>query len=60
MNAFLNNLSINSSCLDCQFNTLPRVADISLADFWGVDNYNKELNDNKGLSLIILNNKKSV
>lgn len=59
MNAFLNNLSINSSCLKCQFNTIPRIADISLADFWGVDNYKKELNDNKGLSLILINNSKA-
>ena len=58
MNAFLGNLSINSSCLKCQFNTIPRIADISLADFWGVDNYKKELNDNKGLSLILINNNK--
>lgn len=58
MNAFLNNLSINFSCLNCQFNTIPRIADISLADFWGVDSYKKELNDNKGLSLILINNDK--
>ena len=56
MNAFLANLSLNSSCLNCQFNKLPRVADLSLADFWGVDIYKKELNDNKGLSLILVNN----
>ena len=59
MNAFLNNLSINFSCLNCQFNTIPRIADISLADFWGVDSYKKELNDNKGLSLILINNSKA-
>ena len=59
MNAFLGNLSINSSCLNCQFNTIPRIADISLADFWGVDNYKKKLNDNKGLSLILINNSKA-
>lgn len=58
MNAFLNNLSINSSCLNCEFNTLPRVADLSLADFWGVDECDKSLNDNKGTSIILVNNDK--
>lgn len=56
--AFLSNLSINLSCLNCKFNTLPRVADISLADFWGVDEYDSALNNNEGLSLIIINNDK--
>lgn len=58
MRAFLSNLSINESCLQCQFNKLPRVADLSLADFWGVDEYDKTLNDNKGLSLILINTEK--
>ena len=58
MKAFLSNLSINTSCLNCHFNKLPRVADLSLADFWGVDEYNKTLNDKKGLSLLLINSGK--
>ena len=60
MKAFLSNLSINDSCLQCQFNRLPRMADLSLADFWGVDEYDKTLNDNKGLSLILINSEKGI
>ena len=58
MKAFLNNLSINDSCLNCQFNKLPRVADLTMADFWGVDDYDKTLNDNKGLSIVLINSEK--
>ena len=58
MRTFLSNLSINYSCLSCQFNKLPRVADLSLADFWGVDEYDKSMNDNKGLSLVLINSDK--
>lgn len=58
MKLFLNNLNINTSCLNCQFNDFPRVADITLGDFWGVDNYDKSLNNNKGLSVIIINSDK--
>ena len=54
--AFLSNLSINNACLDCQFNKIPRIADITIADFWGVDNYDKSLNNGKGLSIILINN----
>lgn len=49
------NLYIRSSCGDCKFNTLPRQADITLADFWGIQ---KELDDDKGTSLILINSNK--
>lgn len=52
---FLNNLNINDSCLNCKFNGFPRVADITIGDFWGVDEYDKTMNDNKGLSIVLLN-----
>lgn len=55
---FLNNLNINNSCLNCQFNGFPRVADITIGDFWGVDEYDKTINDNKGLSIVLLNSSK--
>lgn len=46
------NLYIRPSCSDCHFNGLPRQADITLADFWGI---NEELDDDKGTSLILIN-----
>lgn len=52
------NLSLNTSCVNCQFNKIPRVADITIGDFWGVDEYDESLNDKKGLSIILINNKK--
>ena len=58
MRAFLSNLSINTSCLNCQFNKLPRIADLSIADFWGVNDYDESLNDEKGISLVLINSKK--
>ena len=58
MQAFLSNLSINDSCLNCQFNKLPRIADLSLGDFWGVDKYDQSMNDNKGLSIVLVNSEK--
>lgn len=58
MKAFLYNAAINTSCLDCQFNKIPRIADITIGDFWGVDEYDESLNDKKGLSIILINNEK--
>ncbi|MBR6163130.1 Coenzyme F420 hydrogenase/dehydrogenase, beta subunit C-terminal domain [bacterium] len=50
--------SSNKSCASCQFARLPRTADITIGDFWGVDDYDKTMNDGKGLSLILLNSEK--
>ena len=51
---FLHNLYLRLSCYECKYARLPRVADVSLADFWGYDGKLKEKNHNKGLSIVIL------
>lgn len=58
MKAFLFDIAINNSCLNCQFNQIPRIADITIGDFWGVDDYDSSLNDNKGTSIVLVNNEK--
>lgn len=43
------------SCFDCQFRIDQTKADITLADFWGIDRQDdKEYSDNKGVSLVIV------
>ena len=51
------NLYIRPSCGNCRFNGMPRTADITLADFWGIK---KELDDDKGTSLILINSDKGM
>ncbi len=58
MDAFLNNLCLRKSCSDCQFNKLPRQADITIGDFWGIDKFNKKYNDSRGTSVVLANNLK--
>ncbi len=42
------------SCYDCKFRIDNTKADITLADFWGIDKHGEtEYSDNKGVSLII-------
>lgn len=55
---FLKNLYLRPSCYKCNFAKLPRMADISLADFW--DYEGKLSNNNKGLSIIILSSAKGL
>ncbi len=58
MQGFLNNVYLRSSCYDCVFKTIHRKADITLADFWGVWNVLPQMNDDKGVSLVITNTQK--
>lgn len=55
---FLPNLSLNDCCFNCQFNKLPRVADITMGDFWGVEDFDPSLDDRKGTSIVLLNSPK--
>lgn len=58
MKMFLQNVILRDSCYNCNFKDLHRNSDITLADFWGVDNIMPEMNDNKGTNLVIVNSKK--
>ena len=58
MKTFLQNLSLRDSCYNCKFKKYNRLSDITLADFWGIDNIMPEMNDNKGTSLLIINSEK--
>lgn len=49
------NLYIRPCCGRCQFKGIPRKSDITLADFWGIE---KELDDDKGTSLLLINSDK--
>jgi len=46
------------SCYDCQFKGMPRKADISLADFWGIENVDASLDKDVGTSMIFINTPK--
>ena len=43
------------SCTDCQYATMERVSDITIGDFWGIENYNAKATNEKGTSVILLN-----
>ena len=58
MKAFLSELCLRPSCYDCHSKSLERESDITLADFWGVENVAPSMFDNKGTSLILVNSAK--
>ena len=46
------------SCYECKFKGYPRIADITLADFWGIEKVDRTLEKNLGTSLVMVNSKK--
>lgn len=54
------NLYIRPCCLNCNYKNFPRIADITLADFWGVGKSDSNLDPDKGTSLIMVNSLKGV
>ena len=49
------NLYIRPSCGNCHFKASPRLSDVTLADYWGIDS---EYDDDKGTSLVLINSEK--
>lgn len=55
---FLKNLCLRPSCYDCSFKKKERLSDITLADFWGIENVSPKMDDDKGTSLVVIHSKK--
>lgn len=51
-------VSLRRSCYSCKYYAGERVSDITMADFWGYNNYNPAIFDSKGLSLFMANTPK--
>lgn len=58
-NAFINNLSLRRSCYNCEYACQKRVADITIADAWGIrETQLSGINHNNGVSMIAINSAK--
>ncbi len=58
MMAFINGLSSQTACFDCRFKGLNRQSDVTLADFWGVEDLFPNIDKQGGVSLIFLHTEK--
>lgn len=58
MQLFLKSIILRESCYNCHFKSKNRKSDITLADFWGIQNVVPKMFDNKGTSLVIVNSQK--
>lgn len=60
MKGFLKNLYLRPSCYHCAARQGKSGADISIADYWGVQSIHPELDDDKGTGLVLINTKHGV
>lgn len=58
MRGFLADLYTRPSCQVCPAKQLKSGSDITLGDFWGIDSLMPEIDDDKGVSAIIINTEK--
>lgn len=54
MRGFLEDLTSRPSCANCPARNYVSGSDITLADFWHLDKYHPEWDDNKGMSLALI------
>lgn len=43
-------------CFECPYKSVMHPGDITIADYWGIENAAPEFDDNKGVSLVLVNN----
>jgi acetyltransferase-like isoleucine patch superfamily enzyme/coenzyme F420-reducing hydrogenase beta subunit len=52
------NVYCRPSCYDCKFKGFPRIADITLGDFWGIENIDTTMDNDLGTSMVLINSEK--
>ena len=58
MKLFLSDVALRESCYNCNFKLGNKYSDITLGDFWGVNNYHPDMYNKEGVSAIIINTEK--
>lgn len=46
-------IAYRACCYSCRYNSLDRLADFTVGDAWGIDQYFPEFNDDNGVSLLL-------
>lgn len=55
---FLKGTTLRPSCYACPFCSFDRPGDITIGDFWGIEDTLAEFEDEKGVSLVLVNSQK--
>jgi coenzyme F420-reducing hydrogenase beta subunit len=55
---FFSDVCLRKSCYQCKFKGLKQDSDITLGDFWGIHEYDLDMFDNKGTSIVLTHSPK--
>lgn len=58
MKAFLNNMTLRPSCYHCIAKNCSSGSDITMADYWGIQNVLPQMDDDNGTSLVLVHSSK--
>ena len=58
-NLFYGHMALRPSCYECPYKSIMHPGDITIADYWGIEKAAPEFDDNKGVSLVLVNNEKA-
>lgn len=58
MKGFLKGITINEGCYSCKTKKFSSFSDLTLGDYWGAEILEKSIDDNKGISAVIVHSKK--
>lgn len=53
---FYGHAVLRPSCYECPYKSVMHPGDITIADYWGIEKAAPEYDDNKGVSLVLINN----
>jgi len=57
---FFSHYITRPACAMCKYKNLNRIGEISIGDFWGIEKTMPDFEDNKGVSLLLVNNVKGM
>ena len=58
MNAFLRDMILRPSCYACKAKECRSHSDVTIADFWGIQNVRPQMDDDKGTGLVLIHTAK--
>lgn len=53
---FYSHLALRPCCYECPYKSIMHPGEITIADYWGIEKAAPEFDDNKGVSLVLVNN----
>ncbi len=58
MNIYYSNNITSDACFECKYTNQKRISDITISDFWGLENINPNFEDSYGVSMVLTNTQK--